>query len=63
MDILKWAEDDAYLVKGYTGKHYSPFVRHIMNMFDKRVHRDIYCCEWISPYGWMPEAGCPEHDD
>ena len=62
--LQEWAIANSYLVKGDTGRHYSPFVCHIMNMFDKRVHRgDDYCCEWVSPYGWMPEAGCPLHDE
>lgn len=21
-----------------------------------------YNCEWVYPYGWVPEAGCPLHD-
>jgi hypothetical protein len=21
-----------------------------------------YCCEWVYPYGFVPEAGCPLHD-
>jgi len=22
-----------------------------------------YNCEWVYPYGWVPEGGCPEHDE
>ena len=21
-----------------------------------------YGCDWVSPYGFVPEAGCPIHD-
>jgi hypothetical protein len=21
-----------------------------------------YCNEWISSFGWVPNAGCPRHD-
>lgn len=21
-----------------------------------------YACEWVYPYGWVPEMGCPVHD-
>jgi len=34
----------------------------LMNLLDPRVHRDTYCCEWVAPYGFVPEAGCPRHD-
>ena len=27
-----------------------------------RCWRRGYSCEWVYPYGWVPEAGCPEHD-
>lgn len=60
--LLKWAEDHVYYRKGYSGKHYSEFVCHIMNMFDKRVDECDCCCEWASPYGWVPEDGCKIHD-
>ena len=60
-DILEaWAEENTYTVKGYTGKHYSPFVCNIMNMLDKRVRN---CeCEWAAPYGRVISADCKEHD-
>jgi hypothetical protein len=60
MLLLEWAEKNVYYQKGFAGKHYPPFVCHILNMFDKRVHDD---CRWISPYGFMPEAGCAKHGD
>jgi len=27
-----------------------------------RCWQQGYSCEWVYPYGWVPEAGCPEHD-
>jgi len=21
-----------------------------------------YNCEWVYPYGWVPQGGCPDHD-
>lgn len=50
--LLAWAESHK---KGNT---YSPYVCHIMNMLDKRVHND---CMWVSPYGFVPEASCEKH--
>lgn len=59
-NLEKWAEDNGYFKKPYAGKHYSPFVCHIMNMFDKRVR---YCeCEWLAPYGLVVSADCEKHD-
>lgn len=59
-NLKKWAEDHAYYKKGFTGKHYSKFVCHIMNMFDERVRS---CeCEWHAPYGLVISADCELHD-
>ena len=59
-NLEKWAERHAYYRDGYTGKHYSEFVCHIMNRFDKRVRN---CpCEWTSPYGRVISADCKLHD-
>ena len=33
-----------------------------MNKTDSRVHEDEYWCQWVAPYGFVPEAGCPKHD-
>ena len=57
----EWAETNSY-TNEYGTKCYGPFVCHIMNLFDKRVHKDTYRCEWVAPYGFVPEAGCPVHD-
>jgi hypothetical protein len=61
-----WAEKNS-AVNQFGTKCYPPFVCHTMNMFDPRVryHRDRqdeWACEWCAPYGFVPEAGCPEHD-
>ena len=60
-DILAWAEEQAFYKEGYSAKHYSPVVCHHMNTLDKRVRGEC-ACEWVTPYGFVPEAGCPEHD-
>lgn len=59
--MLAWAEENAKTNK-FGSKEYSPFVCHIMNMFDKRREECTSECMWVSPYGWVPEAGCPTHD-
>lgn len=41
---------------------YSDEFCYLMNILDPRVHRGNYCCEWVAPYGFVPEACCPEHD-
>ncbi len=28
----------------------------------RACHREGYWCEWVYPYGFVPEAGCPYHD-
>ena len=60
--LLEWAEKQAYYKEGYSMPHYSPFVCHIMNLLDKRVRECNCVCEWVSPYGFVPEAGCSKHD-
>lgn len=43
-------------------KTYSEAYCYNMNLIDPRVHDDEYWCQWVSPYGFVPEAGCPKHD-
>jgi hypothetical protein len=57
--LFAWAE--ANRSKGAYGYEYPPFVCHIMNMFDPRARRECECA-WISPYGFVIEAGCSEHE-
>lgn len=63
--MVAWAEQHA-TINEYGTKCYGPFVCHIMNLFDRRVHRnndkEPYECKWVAPYGFVPEAGCPDHD-
>lgn len=60
-DIQKWAESHA-TINEYGYPVYSQFVCHIANLFDERA-RDTGCaCEWVSPYGFVPEDGCEKHD-
>jgi hypothetical protein len=42
---------------------YSPGFCAAMNALDDRAHDDKYLCEWVSPFGFVPECGCPQHDD
>ncbi len=45
---------------GYTGKHYTAWYCHLMNIFDQRYHA---CdCEYEPPYGLVISGGCPTHD-
>lgn len=62
--LFAWAEGQT-TVNQYGTKEYGPFVCHTMNLFDERSSFNRphgYCCEWSPPYGFVPEAGCPEHD-
>jgi len=59
--LSDWAEANSR-INEFGTREYPAFVCYIMNMFDKRVHHDEYNCEWVSPYGWVPEGGCPLHD-
>ena len=64
--LMEWAERQAKYREGHPTKYYSPFVCHIMNMFDKRVRLhekkgDDYICKWEAPFGFVPECGCPFH--
>lgn len=33
-----------------------------MNIIDDRVRFAGCGCGWVAPYGFVVEAGCPEHD-
>jgi hypothetical protein len=45
------------------GEHYrySAEFCDFMNTIDPRVPCENGCA-WISPFGWVPNAGCPRHD-
>ena len=34
---------------------------HLLNLWPLPCRRD-YNCEWVYPYGFVPEGGCPYHD-
>lgn len=59
-DALMWARQMA-VPNRFGTPEYSPFVCHVMNTLDSRAHGPCEC-QWVSPYGWVPEAGCREHD-
>lgn len=46
----------------FGSREYSPFVCHIMNLFDPRALRQECECAWVPPYGFVIETGCSEHD-
>lgn len=48
---------DIYLVALFTRFSYS-----VLNLIPRRCHKLGYWCEWVYPYGWVPEGGCPYHD-
>lgn len=58
---LEWADKHATM-NCFGSKEYSPFVCHIMNLLDPRVRECGNECEWVAPFGWVPEAGCSIHD-
>jgi hypothetical protein len=61
MPDTSWADQNA-TVNQFGSKEYSRFVCHIMNLFDPRAHECSGECCWVSPFGWVPEAGCSIHD-
>ena len=36
--------------------------RLIYRVLNQFINCNDYNCEWIYPYGFVPEAGCPKHD-
>jgi hypothetical protein len=34
----------------------------LLNLWPLRCRQLGYWCEWVYPYGFVPEAGCPIHD-
>lgn len=56
-----WAESHA-TINRFGSREYSPFVCHVMNLFDPRARRLECECSWVAPYGFVVEAGCSEHD-
>jgi len=34
----------------------------LFNRWPLKCRRLGYNCEWVYPYGWVPEGGCPQHD-
>lgn len=59
-EMTMWVEKYA-LRNEFGSKTYSPFVCHIANLFDDRAH-GLCECRWVSPYGFVIEVGCAEHD-
>lgn len=39
-----------------------PAAKRLLYHFLNRRVNCGYECAWVYPYGWVPEAGCPEHD-
>lgn len=60
-DLKAWAAHQAK-PNQYGTPEYSRFVCHVMNLFDPRAKPHGHACEWVAPYGFVPEAGCPLHD-
>lgn len=58
--LEEWIKKEA-TVNSSGSKEYSAFVCYIANLYDPGI-RDDCECRWISPCGWVPEAGCPTHD-
>lgn len=49
--------DDSNLVARITRALYL-----VMNLYPHRCHKLGYWCEFVYPYGWVPQGGCPIHD-
>jgi hypothetical protein len=49
--------NDTYLLAIFTRRLYW-----ILNLIPLRCHKLGYWCEWVYPYGFVPEGGCPIHD-
>lgn len=58
---LDFAEKHA-ITNRFGSKEYSAFICHIMNLIDPRTRECSNACEWVAPFGWVPEAGCKIHD-
>lgn len=55
----EWAEANSRLNE-FGSRHYNPGICVTMNMIEPTTCG--FECEWVSPYGFVPEAGCPVHD-
>jgi hypothetical protein len=61
MSPAEWAERHSRLNE-FGSRHYSPGICVTMNMIEDTIPKCGFACEWVSPYGFVPEAGCPVHD-
>lgn len=59
-EIEAWIAERA-VTNRFGSKTYDEFTCHIANLFDPRAHANCEC-RWYAPYGFVVEAGCPEHD-
>jgi len=48
---------DTYLLALFTKALYR-----VLNLLPLRCRKLGYSCEWVYPYGFVPEGGCPIHD-
>jgi hypothetical protein len=48
-------------IPGTDQKHYNTEFFDLMYMIDPRVPCP-FGCEWLPPFGWLPNASCPRHD-
>lgn len=60
-NVRKWVDEHA-TENRFGTKEYPAFICHVANLFDDRSHDDTCECRWITPYGFVPEAGCEKHD-
>lgn len=59
-EIYGFDEGPIVPVNAQTTKQYSRFYCWLRNIFF--IPCKDYACQWTSPYGFIPEAGCPKHD-
>lgn len=60
-----WEEARGWAVAQILAKYHNELLEAQREHF-KRLKAPIFdcghACEYVKPYGWVPEAGCPIHD-
>lgn len=54
--------DDCTIIYGQDGEGWLRLLYWLRNLRPLRCRKLGYRCDWIYPYGFIPEAGCPYHD-
>jgi len=54
--------DGCIIVYGPRSKRRLRFLYWLRNLRPLPCRKMGYWCEWVYPYGFVPEGGCPIHD-